>query len=119
MTSRTIRAYIADAIGGGLCPKHGEYFGRGKHGLRACPLCDSDAYFTKLTKAVKIEKFPSFGEIAKEEGDDWTSARKIWKTKVQKWRVETAKKLRERWDLCRTKDDLDKLLEEFLEAFEP
>jgi len=41
------RALLVDAMGGGLCPKHGEYLGHGKHGLRDCPFCDIDEHFRK------------------------------------------------------------------------
>jgi hypothetical protein len=44
MSKREIRARIVDAIGGGLCPKHGEYLGIGKYGLRACPYCDIEEH---------------------------------------------------------------------------
>jgi len=51
---KVTKGHIIDAIGGGLCKKHGEYFGTGKHGLRACPFCDIEAYFEKVEKeAVK------------------------------------------------------------------
>jgi len=42
----SIDAHIIDAIGGGVCPIHGKYYGLGKHGLRACPFCDITAYYT-------------------------------------------------------------------------
>lgn len=47
MTSRNIKAHIVDAIGGGICPKHGEFFGHGRYGLRACPFCDIDEYYKR------------------------------------------------------------------------
>jgi hypothetical protein len=39
------KALLIDAGGGGLCPKHGEYFGHGKHGLADCPFCDIEKYY--------------------------------------------------------------------------
>ena len=41
----SIDAHIVDAMGGGLCSKHGKYFGHGKHGLRDCPICDRELYY--------------------------------------------------------------------------
>jgi hypothetical protein len=38
-------ALIVDAIGGGLCKKHGKYFGHGRHELADCPFCDIDLFF--------------------------------------------------------------------------
>lgn len=46
-----IEAEIVDAIGGGLCKKHGKYLGIGRHGLKACPFCDVDEYYKKLRNA--------------------------------------------------------------------
>jgi hypothetical protein len=51
MSKRNRDALIIDAIGGGLCEKHGKYFGHGKHGLRACPFCDLEEYYQKDVKA--------------------------------------------------------------------
>jgi hypothetical protein len=45
MTKSLMRAYMFDAMGGGLCAKHGEYLGYGKHHLADCPFCDIDRYF--------------------------------------------------------------------------
>ena len=45
-----IKAHLIDAMGGGLCEKHGEYYGHGKYGLRDCPLCDIDEHFKELKK---------------------------------------------------------------------
>lgn len=45
------KALLIDAIGGGLCDKHGEYFGYGKYGLKDCPFCDIDEYFERLREA--------------------------------------------------------------------
>jgi len=50
MAKRNRDALIVDAIGGGLCPKHGKYFGHGKHGLRDCPFCDLEEYYHKEVK---------------------------------------------------------------------
>lgn len=47
MNKRTIKAHLVDAIGGGVCPIHGEFIGQGRHGLRACPLCDIEEYFNR------------------------------------------------------------------------
>jgi len=44
------KALLIDAMGGGLCPKHGEYLGHGKYGLRDCPFCDIDEHFGKEGK---------------------------------------------------------------------
>lgn len=55
--NRTLRqAYLIDAMGGGRCSKHGAYFGFGKHGLRACPFCDIDAYYKPKKRAQKRKK---------------------------------------------------------------
>jgi len=48
-----------------------------------------------MSKQEAFPPFPSFFEICKEERGDWTSARKIWKRKVDEWRVKTKKTLRE------------------------
>ena len=47
MSKREIRARLVDAIGGGLCPIHGEYIGYGKYGLRSCPYCDIEEFYRK------------------------------------------------------------------------
>lgn len=44
----SIEAHIVDAIGGGLCKKHGKYYGHGSHNIRDCPQCDIDEYFKRL-----------------------------------------------------------------------
>ena len=46
-TRMSCDASIIDAIGGGLCKIHGVYYGHGKHGIKACPLCDIEAHFSK------------------------------------------------------------------------
>jgi len=51
---RMLKARIIDAIGGGLCPKHGEYLGHGRHGLRDCPFCDIDEFF-KQSQERKVD----------------------------------------------------------------
>lgn len=51
MSKRNIDALIIDAIGGGLCKKHGKYFGHGKYGLRDCPFCDLEEYYKKEVKS--------------------------------------------------------------------
>ena len=56
MTKQNIEAYIVDAIGGGLCKKHGKYYGHGSYGLRACPLCDIDEHYKKVTNSTKVRK---------------------------------------------------------------
>jgi len=38
-------ALLLDAMGGGLCPKHGEYFGHGRYNLRDCPFCDIEEHY--------------------------------------------------------------------------
>lgn len=50
MTSRNIKAYIVDAIGGGVCKIHGEFLGQGRHGLRACPYCDIDEFYRRRSE---------------------------------------------------------------------
>lgn len=47
MNKRERTARLVDAIGGGICPIHGEYIGIGKYHLRACPLCDIEAHSQK------------------------------------------------------------------------
>ena len=55
--SAGIEADLIDTMGGGLCEKHGKFYGNGKHGLRACPFCDIDEYFKKRKKMLKeLEK---------------------------------------------------------------
>ena len=49
------RALILDAMGGGLCRAHGEYFGHGKYGLRDCPFCDIEEYFRKDRQPEQLE----------------------------------------------------------------
>lgn len=44
MNKSLLRAYRLDAEGGGLCARHGAYYGHGKHGLADCPFCDIDRY---------------------------------------------------------------------------
>ena len=54
-------ASIIDARGGGLCKIHGTYFGFGRHGLKLCPLCDIEAFYsqTKLYKKSIKSLIPS------------------------------------------------------------
>ena len=47
---RMRKARIIDAIGGGLCPIHGEYLGHGKYRLRDCPFCDIEEFYRKEIK---------------------------------------------------------------------
>lgn len=56
MNKRERKAMLVDAMGGGLCPKHGEYLGHGQHGLRDCPFCDIDEYFRALLKSKELAK---------------------------------------------------------------
>lgn len=49
---RLRKARLIDAIGGGVCPKHGEYIGGGEHHLKACPFCDVDEYFKKQSNSI-------------------------------------------------------------------
>jgi len=39
-------AHIIDAIGGGMCKIHGNYYGHGKYGLKDCPFCDINAKYS-------------------------------------------------------------------------
>jgi len=55
---RMRKARIIDAIGGGLCPKHGEYLGHGQHGLRACPFCDIEEFYSKEKKIKELPPEP-------------------------------------------------------------
>lgn len=50
MNKQERMARLVDATGGGLCPKHGEYFGEGKYGLKDCPHCDIEEHFKRLKK---------------------------------------------------------------------
>ena len=43
--NRLQKALIVDAMGGGICEKHGEFLGSGKYGLRACPFCDIEEHY--------------------------------------------------------------------------
>jgi len=45
MDKNEIKARLVDAVGGGMCPIHGEYIGIGKYHLMACPYCDIDEYY--------------------------------------------------------------------------
>lgn len=47
MTKRYRKALLIDAMGGGLCEKHGEYLGHGKYQLKDCPFCDIEEHFKK------------------------------------------------------------------------
>lgn len=47
---RSIEGSIVDAMGGGICKIHGKYYGHGQHGIRDCPKCDIEAYFSNCTK---------------------------------------------------------------------
>lgn len=38
-------ALLIDAMGGGHCDKHGDYFGHGKHSLKDCPFCDIEEHY--------------------------------------------------------------------------
>jgi len=40
--------------------------------------------FADLLEALK--NFPKFADVIKEEGDDWSSAMKIWKDRVYAWK---------------------------------
>ncbi len=46
-------ALLIDAMGGGLCKLHGEYFGHGKYQLMDCPVCDIEAHFKQQKKTNK------------------------------------------------------------------
>jgi hypothetical protein len=46
--TRNTTALLIDVMGGGKCKIHGNYFGVGKYGLRACPLCDINEHYRKL-----------------------------------------------------------------------
>lgn len=50
MNKRERTARLIDAVGGGICPIHGEFIGEGKYGLRACPYCDIEEYFKLRAK---------------------------------------------------------------------
>lgn len=52
-----VTAHIIDAIGGGVCSIHGNYFGHGKHGVKDCPRCDIDCYYYWIL----IERYSYFG----------------------------------------------------------
>jgi len=50
------KALLVDAVGGGLCPKHGEFIGHGKYWLRDCPYCDIEEHFKKEEEKLMAEK---------------------------------------------------------------
>jgi len=56
MNKREIMARLVDAVGGGLCPTHGEFIGIGKYGLKACPFCDIEEYYRQQRERKEIEK---------------------------------------------------------------
>ena len=49
-------ALLIDAMGGGLCEIHGEYFGHGKYQLMDCPFCDIEAHFKQQKNTNKPSK---------------------------------------------------------------
>jgi len=69
MNKRERTARIVDAIGGGLCPIHGEYLGTGKYGLRACPYCDIDEFWKRQMTTEKggRPRNPTLAELRQQE----------------------------------------------------
>ncbi len=54
LTKTYRRALLVDAMGGGLCPNHGEYLGHGKYNLRDCPFCDIEEHFCRYAEIVQV-----------------------------------------------------------------
>ena len=50
MDKNEIKARLVDAVGGGICPIHGEYIGTGKYHLKGCPYCDIEEYYNQKAK---------------------------------------------------------------------
>jgi len=118
-TIKKIKAKTIDAMGGGLCPKHGKYYGHGKYGLRACPYCDVDEFYKmKEFKELLRDLNKAYARTAERHLGLWLRkcAEELWKMGYRKERGRVSENMTDTNKKC--EERIDEELKERIKEFE-